>query len=180
VSRIEFDVLNSTYSFMWPHELIPACPDILYHSKAFLRVNHYIGNWEYYSFRKNDGRAGALKNRARWSRESSLKGGRSGDEIRPWIAGFVRHMGEEEELRLLDNCGLHLDYVSPIEKEWLRPEERSNIIKAIARMNKALLKQRNLNKEAMRVCDGWSEWPILPRHSNRKVFRTFASVTEIQ
>ena len=154
VTRIEFATLKrkDKDTFTRPHALIPSCPGIFYHSKAFLRINHYIGNWEYYSFRKNDGRAGARKNRSRWSRESSLKGGQTGDEARPWIAGFVRYMGDEETSRLLENCGLNPDFEAPIEEEWLRPEDMPKNPTALDRM-----KQKNLKKQARAVCDGWSE-----------------------
>jgi hypothetical protein len=158
VSRIDLATLQSPDSFTRPHELLPTCPGIFYHTKAFLRINHYIGNWAYYSFRKNDKRAGVLKNRSRWSREASKQGGGYGDEARPWIGGFVRYFGQEEAGRLLENCGLNPDFVGPLDVEWLLPADTPGNSATLKRMNKdMLLKEKKINAAAGAVCDGWSE-----------------------
>ena len=168
VSRIDIDVLNSTESFLRPHELIPTCPDIFYHDNAFLRINHYVGNWEYYSFRKNDGRQGARKNRRKWGRESMVHGGTSGDEARPWITGFVRHFGQEQAVGLLKDCGLDPDIKVLVTPNWMKEEDRKKyeekkVLKAAllkereaeairrAPIEKQLQKQREERAEAKRL-----------------------------
>jgi hypothetical protein len=148
VTRIKLSTLQRKDSFKRPHALLKTCPGIFYHDKAFLRIHHYVGSWEYYSYRKNDKRAGARKNYGLWHREASRKGGRSGDEIRPWIGGFVSYFGEEEAGRLLENCGLNPNYIAPITEEWLLPTDRSRWLNE---------KIQNNRKAAGAVCDGWSE-----------------------
>jgi hypothetical protein len=124
VSRIPVATLESESSFTRPHGLLPECPSIYYHNKAFVRINHYLGNWEYYSFRANDPRRGAKKNRRMWNEQSNQTDQSNGDEIRPWISGFVRYFGVEEAKHLLDGCGLDPNYTAPLDDAWLLPRDR--------------------------------------------------------
>jgi hypothetical protein len=126
VSKIDVDMLQSEYSFTRPHELLPTCPTIFYHPRAFLRINHYIGSWSYYSFRQNDGRQGARKTHHKWESESAVRGGTSGDEIRPWIQGFVNLMGEEKAKSLLEGVGLDPNYKAPVSESWMRRIDRGS------------------------------------------------------
>jgi hypothetical protein len=87
--------------------------------------SHYIGSWEYYSFRTNDGRKGANKNRGRWEKDSAVKGGKAGDEARPWIDGFVRLFGEEVSKHLLEGSGLDENYTATIDPSWVLPGQRT-------------------------------------------------------
>jgi hypothetical protein len=123
VSKIDVAVLQSEDSFTRPHELLPTCPNIFYHPSAFLRINHYIGSWSYYSFRQNDERQGARKNRRKWEEESAVHGGKSGDEIRPWIQGFVNLMGQEKAKSLLEGVGLDPTYKAPVSESWMRHDD---------------------------------------------------------
>jgi hypothetical protein len=123
VSKIDVDMLQSDYSFFRPHELLPTCPTIWYHPRAFLRINHYIGSWSYYSFRQNDGRQGARKTHRIWESESAVRGGTSGDEIRPWIQGFVTHFGEDKAESLLEGVGLDPTYKAPVPESWMRRDD---------------------------------------------------------
>jgi hypothetical protein len=91
---------------------------------GFVRINHYLGNWEYYSFRANDPRKGAKKNRRMWNEQSNQTDQSNGDEIRPWISGFVRYIGVEEAKHLLDGCGLDPNYIAPLDDAWLLPRDR--------------------------------------------------------
>lgn len=125
VSRIPLATLESESSFTRPHALLPECPSIYYHNNAFVRINHYLGSWEYYSFRANDPRQGAKKNRRMWSGQSNQTDKSNGDEIRPWISGFVRYFGIEEAERLLDGCGLNPNYTAPIDDVWKLPRDRN-------------------------------------------------------
>jgi hypothetical protein len=124
VSRIPVATLESASSFTRPHALLPECPSIYYHNKAFVRINHYLGNWEYYSFRANDPRKGAKKNQRTWNEQSNQRDQSNGDEIRPWISGFVRYFGVEEAKHLLDGCGLDPNYTAPLDDAWLLPRDR--------------------------------------------------------
>jgi hypothetical protein len=126
VSKIDVDMLQSEDSFTRPHELLPTCPTIFYHPRAFLRINHYIGSWSYYSFRQNDGRQGARKTHHKWESESAVRGGTSGDEIRPWIQGFVNLMGEEKAKSLLEGVGLDPNYKAPVPDSWMRRIDRGS------------------------------------------------------
>jgi hypothetical protein len=107
-----------------PHKMLPMCVHPFLEKNAFIRVNHYIGSWEYYSFRSNDGRKGANKNRDRWEKDSAVKGGKSGDEIRPWIDGFVGVFGESESMYLLEGSGLDENYTATIDLSWVLPGKR--------------------------------------------------------
>jgi hypothetical protein len=124
VSRIPLATLESEASFTRPHALLPECPSIYYHGNAFVRINHYLGNFEYYSFRANDPRKGAKKNRRMWNSQSNQTDQSNGDEIRPWISGFVRYFGVEEAKHLLDGCGLDPNYTAPLDDAWLLPRDR--------------------------------------------------------
>jgi hypothetical protein len=108
-----------------PHKILPMCSSPFMHKNTFIRVNHYIGSWEYYSFRTNDIRKGGSKNRDTWERDSAGQGGRSGDEIRPWIDGFVRVFGEKESIYVLEGSGLDENYTATIDPSWVLPDHRT-------------------------------------------------------
>jgi hypothetical protein len=93
-----------------PHQLIPFCPSVSYHPNAFIVINHYLGTWESYTYRANDSRKGKFKNRKEWEKFANRKGGKRGDDIRPWIKGFVRLFGEQKAKLLLGNTGLPADF----------------------------------------------------------------------
>jgi hypothetical protein len=57
-----------------------------------------------------------------WEEQMQQKVKDNGDEIRPWISGFVRYFGVEEAKHLLDGCGLDPDYTAPVENAWLKPK----------------------------------------------------------
>jgi hypothetical protein len=121
VTDKEFENDGIKYS---PHQTLQICPPIFYHPLGFLNLNHYFGNWESYSYRKNDGRAGARKTRSSWETQMTQTGGTSGDDVRPWIGGFVKLFGQEESLRLLEGCGLDPEYKAPITDMWLSSKDR--------------------------------------------------------
>jgi hypothetical protein len=93
-----------------PHRLIPFCPSVGYHPNAFIVLNHYLGSWESYTYRANDSRQGNFKNRKEWEMSAYRNKGERGDDIRPWIKGFVRLFGEQKVQLLLGNAGLPADY----------------------------------------------------------------------
>jgi len=56
-------------------------------------LNHYLGSWEYYSFR-NDARKGGLRTYQAWQERSTMTNkGEHSHVIRPWLQGFVTLVG---------------------------------------------------------------------------------------
>jgi hypothetical protein len=123
VSRVPVEILQHKKSFKRPHRLLRQCPHNCYHSDAFLTINHYVGSWEYYTYRANDPRKGARKNRGTWLRESQQEDQENGDQARPWISGFVRYFGEEEAKYLLQDSGLDPNYTVPVDTSWIHPRD---------------------------------------------------------
>jgi hypothetical protein len=82
-------------------------------------VHHYLGSWESYSYR-DDARKGNEKNRLIWDYRSTLQDGGANDEVRPWIQGFVRLVGEDAACQLLRDVGLPVNYTAAasVEATW--------------------------------------------------------------
>jgi hypothetical protein len=76
-----------------------------------IAVHHYLGSWETYSYR-DDARKGNEKNRVIWEYRSTLQDGGANDEVRPWIQGFVRMVGEDVARQLLRDVGLPTNYTT--------------------------------------------------------------------
>jgi hypothetical protein len=81
------------------------CGDMFLNSGP-LAINHYVGSWEYFSY-KNDSRG---MRRDSWEMKSRAGKVRNDDEIRPWIQGFVHHVGEHLAKYLLADAG----YLTPL------------------------------------------------------------------
>jgi hypothetical protein len=64
-----------------------------------LAIHHYVGPWEYYSYKKD---SRGVRRREDWETKSNVGEVRNDDEIRPWIGGFVNHVGEHLVKYLLD------------------------------------------------------------------------------
>jgi hypothetical protein len=103
------------------HRFLPLCRPPVYHKRAYLRINHYLGSWEEYSYRQ-DRRKGGDKNRAKWEEEAVVQDGGASDEIRPWIGAFVRHFGEEKAAYLLEGAGLPASYEASDTQSWEKVE----------------------------------------------------------
>jgi len=69
-----------------------------------LRINHYLGSWEAYSFR-DDSRRGGERSFEGWAFKAQ-DAEETDDNIRPWISGFVERHGDETAKRLLQGAGL--------------------------------------------------------------------------
>lgn len=89
------------------------------HQTALLRVHHYLGTWETYSYR-NDSRKGAERSREAW--EFRAFGNQVGPnrDIVPWLDGFVKHHGQAKAAQLLQGAGLPPAYTHPpaVDEEW--------------------------------------------------------------
>jgi hypothetical protein len=103
------------------HRFLPLCRPPIYHRRAYLRINHYLGSWEEYSFRQ-DRRRGGDKTRAKWEEEAVVQDGGASDEIRPWIGAFVRHFGEQKAKYLLEGVGLPASYKADDTQSWEKVE----------------------------------------------------------
>jgi hypothetical protein len=60
-------------SVLWVHRFMDWCRQPWSIPDSLLRIHHYTGSWESYSFR-NDKRKGGIKNRQIWEYEASVKG----------------------------------------------------------------------------------------------------------
>ena len=69
-----------------------------------LRINHYLGSWEAYSFR-DDSRRGGERSFEGWAFKAQDVE-ETDDNIRPWIDGFIEKHGEENAKELLRGAGL--------------------------------------------------------------------------
>lgn len=72
---------------------------------AVLRINHYLGSWESFSFRK-DARGPDLTLENYNYKTEDTKDELSDDNIRPWIDGFIDSHSEHEFSALLGGAGV--------------------------------------------------------------------------
>jgi hypothetical protein len=82
-----------------------------------LRINHYLGSWESYSFR-DDSRKGYERSVEQWEYKSSTNAELADDLIRPWIRGFVDRHGTDKAQELLAHAGLPKNYRNPNMEKW--------------------------------------------------------------
>lgn len=80
-----------------------------------LRINHYLGSWEAYSFR-DDSRRGGERSFEGWAFKAQ-DAEETDDNIRPWIGGFIKAHGEEKAKNLLQGAGLPRGYAAD-NKNW--------------------------------------------------------------
>lgn len=73
-----------------------------------LRINHYLGSWEQYSFR-DDSRRGGERSFEGWAFKAQ-DADETDDNIRPWIKGFVEKHGTKTAQELLKGAGLPPGY----------------------------------------------------------------------
>jgi hypothetical protein len=55
------------------HRFMPFCRPPTYYPRALIRIHHYLGSWEAYSFRQ-DRRKGGDKNRQVWEEQAAVQG----------------------------------------------------------------------------------------------------------
>lgn len=80
-----------------------------------LRINHYLGSWEAYSFR-DDSRRGGERSYEGWVFKA-MDADETDDNIRPWISGFVDTHGTDKATELLQGSGLPRGYQNA-SKNW--------------------------------------------------------------
>jgi hypothetical protein len=89
-------------NFMSLHRPIKTIYKAPWHNdwESGLRINHYLGSWESYSFR-DDSRRGGERSREQWEYKAKTNGEETDDNIRPWLDGFVQAHGPNKANELL-------------------------------------------------------------------------------
>lgn len=108
VSRVDMEKTPQFMSLHRPIKRICAAP---WHNdwESGLRINHYLGSWESYSFR-DDARRGFERSREQWEYKSTTNADQTDDNIRPWLQGLVVTQGEERAREFLQGAGLPAGY----------------------------------------------------------------------
>jgi hypothetical protein len=103
--------IEKSPNFMSLHRPIKTICKAPWHNdwESGLRINHYLGSWESYSFR-DDSRRGGERSREQWEYKAMTNGEESDDNIRPWLDGFVRDHGPDKAKELLEGAGLPEGY----------------------------------------------------------------------
>lgn len=132
VSRI--DVVNTPYFKSLHRPIRSICRQPWQYDWASgLRINHYLGSWESYSFR-DDARRGGERSHEQWEYKATTNGEFSDDNIRPWLRGFVETMGQDGAKELLQDAGLPKNYEKEFDESWhLLPDKLEEIIKSKTR-----------------------------------------------
>ena len=115
VSRIDIATAPRFRSLHRPIPSICAAPWIPDHI-AGLRINHYLGSWESYSFR-DDSRRGGERSREVWEFQAEDQQ-ETDDNIRPWLGGFVKANGYNTAKDLLWGAGLPKSFRNGNETAW--------------------------------------------------------------
>lgn len=127
VSRID---MERTAQFMSLHRPIKRLCPAPWHNdwEVGLRINHYLGSWESYSFRTNDARKGFERSYEQWEYKSLTNADATDDNIRPWFRGFVRDHGWSWTREMLYQNGVPPQY-QPRDEEWhLLPDKLEQIL----------------------------------------------------
>jgi len=97
VSRID---MRQTPLFQSLHRPIKTICGAPWHNDwdSGLRINHYLGSWESYSFRTADARKGFERSREQWEFKSLQSSDATDDVVRPWLSGFVETEADHEDL----------------------------------------------------------------------------------
>ena len=78
-----------------------------------LRIYHYLGTWEAYTFR-DDARRGGEHSKELWYFKSAEFASETDDLIVPWMDGFIKKHGPQKTKELLQGAGLPRDFINPI------------------------------------------------------------------
>ena len=128
VSRVD---MEHTPPFMSLHRPIKKLCSAPWHDdwESGLRINHYLGSWESYSFR-DDSRRGFERSLEQWEYKASTNGALTDDNIRPWLQGLVESEGATNAAHMLEGAGLPDHYVPQHSKEeWtLLPDKLAKIL----------------------------------------------------
>jgi hypothetical protein len=128
VSRV--DVARTPY-FMSLHRPIKTICSTPWHKDgdSGLRINHYLGSWESYSFRDNDSRKNGERSWESWEYKATTIGENTDDNIRPWVSGLAESQGIEKAREMLQDIGLPPTYKSTNIEAWkLRPDKLEEVV----------------------------------------------------
>jgi hypothetical protein len=107
VSRIDMSVLDNPMNFRAPHRVMADCPLTWRDDDSHLRLHHYKGSWEYFNYKTSDARAGESAERfAKSLYKRPLNVSHAADDVRPWLIGFVRHVGDDTARQLFQDQGV--------------------------------------------------------------------------
>jgi hypothetical protein len=115
VSRVDIAAAPRFRSLHRPIPTICTAPWVA-DRDAGLRINHYLGSWESYSFR-DDCRRGGERSREVWEFQAQDQQ-ETDDTIRPWLHGFVKANGQDTAKELLYGAGLPKSYRNRNETGW--------------------------------------------------------------
>lgn len=111
VSRVNASVLANPMDFRFPHRVLSFCKQTKGDSDSHLRLHHYLGSWEYFNYRRGDSRW--ARNRERYEviqKNANAYESHASDDIRPWLIGFIRHIGDKDTAQeLLKGQGILLN-----------------------------------------------------------------------
>lgn len=127
VSRV--DVAHTPH-FMSLHRPIKTICPAPWHNDwdSGLRINHYLGSWESYSFR-DDSRKGFERSLEQWQYKATTVSENTDDIIRPWVAGLVEQEGEQGAADMLRDVGLPASYKNADDETWrLLPDKLQAIL----------------------------------------------------
>jgi hypothetical protein len=107
VSRINTSVLDDPINFRAPHRILLQCPSTRFDRDSYLRLHHYKGSWEYFNYKASDTRAGESEARfAKSLHKRPRNVSHAADDVRPWLIGFVRHVGDDTARELFQDQGV--------------------------------------------------------------------------
>lgn len=93
-----------------------------------LRINHYLGSWNSYSFR-DDSRRGNERSWEVWTYKATTLGENTDDNIRPWLSGLIQQEGADVAAEMLKDVGLPANYKNGDDYRWhLLPERLNEIL----------------------------------------------------
>ena len=101
-----------------PQDLVPVdsihlpirrfCTQRKLHTRAphsLLKIHHYLGTFEQYTYRENDARLGNERSVAQFQYQQSFHNPETDDDIRPWLSGFVQQQTKDGAAQLLHRVG---------------------------------------------------------------------------
>jgi hypothetical protein len=107
VSRLDTSVLDDPINFRAPHRILLQCPNTRFDRDSYLRLHHYKGSWEYFNYKASDTRAGESAERFVKSQHQRPRNvTHAADDVRSWLIGFVRHVGDDTARELFQDQGI--------------------------------------------------------------------------
>jgi hypothetical protein len=107
VSRIDRSVLDDPKNFRTPHRILNQCHSAWVDPVSYVRLHHYLGSWEYFTYKASDTRADdSAKRFAHKLHKQPRDVSHAADDVRPWLMGFVQHVGVDTARLLFEQQGV--------------------------------------------------------------------------